>query len=293
MGKPSTYNHLVIINYLIGSPSIWTGFFVWVGISIIFDPVRRFRVRTQFNTMKKTLFLILPLLLVQALKAQELPASSPSFTVKWTPTGLYLGSLSVQGEYNFGGPRSLTTKIGLPVAVRHAFTYDGNDVEFDMKATSVAAGYRMYLSQKHRRGLYLEPFVKYVHHQSEGLGTGTPEGKRAAMQFTNQYKALGAGAQLGAQFLLSKRVVMDLFFLGPEINAATNTLRAQEVTHTIAWNEVEARDAEDVLRAFVNQFPFVRNRTTITVDQNNRTVTGAFKGALPGYRAGISVGITL
>lgn len=243
--------------------------------------------------MKKTLFLILPLLLVHALRAQEFPASSPSFTLKWAPTGLYLGSMSVQGEYNLGGQRSLTAKVGLPVAVRHAFKYDGNDVDFDMKATSVATGYRLYLSQKHRKGLYLEPFVKYVHHLSEGLGAGTLEGERAAMQFTNEYKAVGAGAQLGAQFLLGKRWVIDFFFLGPEINAASNTLKATEVTHTLPWNEVEARDAEDVLRAFVDQFPFVRNRTTFTVDQTNRTVTGAFKGALPGYRAGVSVGITL
>ena len=132
-----------------------------------------------------------------------------------------------------------------------------------------------------------------MHHQSEGLGTGTLEGERAAMQFTNEYRAVGAGAQLGAQLLVGKRSVIDFFFLGPELNSASNTLRAEEVTHTLPWNEVEARDAEDVLRAFVNQFPFVRNRTAITVDPENRTVTGAFKGALPGYRAGIAVGITL
>ena len=243
--------------------------------------------------MKKTLSIILGVLLVQASSAQNLSENGSSFTVKWAPTGLILGSVSTQGEYNFGNQRSLTARIGLPVSVRHAFDYEGKDVDFDMKASSVGLGYRLYLSQQHRKGLYFEPFAKYVHHQSEGLGTGTVSEEAAVMSFTNDYKAVGVGAQLGAQFLLGKRFVVDLFFLGPEINSATNNLKAVEVSNTIPWNSVEAKDAEEAIRSFINQFPFVKNRTTITVDQQNRTVHGAFKGALPGYRAGVSIGVTL
>jgi hypothetical protein len=243
--------------------------------------------------MKKTLYLILSTLLAGPTMAQQLPLSQSKALVKWAPTGLIPGSLTLQGEYNFGAKRSITAKVGLPVPVRHAFEYEDKEVDFEMKATSFGVGYRMYLSKKYLRGLYLEPFVKYVHHQSEGVGTGTLEEKTAVMDISNEFKAVGAGAQLGAQFIVGRQFVVDVFFLGPEINAATSHLIAEETTNTLPWTAVEAEDAESTIRAFINQFPFVRNQTDIKVDQGNRTVTADFKGALPGYRVGVSVGWAL
>jgi hypothetical protein len=113
------------------------------------------------------------------------------------------------------------------------------------------------------------------------------------MNFTNDYNGVGVGAQLGAQFFIGKRFVIDLFFLGPEINSARNNFKAIEVTNTIPWTAVQAQDAEKDIRDFINQFPFIRNNTTVKVDQQNRTVTADFNGPLPGFRAGISLGIAL
>lgn len=247
----------------------------------------------QFNTMKKTIYLILATLLAGHAMAQQLPASPTSATVKWAPTGLVYGGLNFQGEYNVSSRRSLTARIGIPVTVQNTIEYDGKNVDFNMKATSFGAGYRMYLSKKHLRGLYLEPYAKYVHHRSDGTGTGSLEDKMAVMDFTNEYKAVGMGAQLGAQFFIGKRFVVDVFFLGPEINSATSHLKAREVSQTLPWTAIEAQDAEHTIRTFIDQFPFVRNRTNIQVDQNQRTVTADFKGALPGYRAGVSLGFAL
>ncbi|HEX6332843.1 MAG TPA: hypothetical protein VFZ78_01375, partial [Flavisolibacter sp.] len=90
-------------------------------------------------------------------------SAGPEISLKWSPASLLTGNISLHGEYNFG-KNSLTAKIGLPTAARHTFAYDGSDVRFVMKATTFMAGYRTYLSKKHMRGLYLEPFFKYVHH---------------------------------------------------------------------------------------------------------------------------------
>ena len=162
-----------------------------------------------------------------------------------------------------------------------------------MKGTSVMAGYRRYLSKKHLRGLYLEPYVKYLHHTGDGIGNTTLNGEAVSMHFTNDYKGIGLGAQLGAQFIISKRIVIDLFFLGPEINSAKDNFKAVEITNAIPWNEVQANEAQKDIKDFVDQFPFVGNKTTVTVDKSNRTVTAGFKGALPGVRAGVSFGIAL
>jgi hypothetical protein len=160
-----------------------------------------------------------------------------------------------------------------------------------MKATSFLAGYRMYFSKKrHLRGLYLEPYFKYVHHSSEGEAKSTLGGRAVRMSFTNDYSGAGVGAQLGAQFMIKKRFVIDLFFLGPEINSATNNFRAVEASATIPWTFIEASEAERDIREFIDQFPFIRRKTRIMVDKDNKSVSADFKGALPGLRVGVSFG---
>jgi hypothetical protein len=111
------------------------------------------------------------------------------------------------------------------------------------------------------------------------------------MNFDNKYEGFCLGAQLGAQFFIGKRFVIDFYFLGPEINSASNKFRALESSNTIPWTIVEAQDAERDIREFIDQFPFIRNRTDVKVDRNNKTVIADFKGALPGFRAGVSFGV--
>ncbi|HEX2534154.1 MAG TPA: hypothetical protein VHK69_10485 [Chitinophagaceae bacterium] len=218
-------------------------------------------------------------------------AQKRTITLKWAPTGLVAGNIALQGEYRFAERRSLTAKIGVPLSTRHMLEYEGKDADFDMRAFSFLAGYRMYFSRKNLQGFYLEPFFKYVHHSSEGLGAGELALRDVAFQFTNDYNGLGVGAQLGVQFLVRKRLAIDLFFLGPEINSARNNFRAVEVSSALPWNDIEAAEARRDIHAFLDQFPFLGNRTDMMVDKTNRMVAADFKGLLPGWRAGVSFGV--
>lgn len=239
--------------------------------------------------MKKTLVAVwIAVLLVKFVQSQG-TGKPTQVIIKWAPTGLILGSLSFQGEYNFG-KNSLTAKVGLPASTQHTFTYEDKDAAFSMKATSFLAGYRIYLSKKQLRGLYFEPFFKYVHHTAEGTGHGSLTGQPVVMDFTNDYDGIGIGAQLGAQFFIGRHFVIDLFFLGPEINSARNNFKAVEVSASLPWTSIQASEAEKDIRDFIDKFPFVRNRTNIVVDKTNKSVTADFKGALPGIRTGVSFG---
>lgn len=214
----------------------------------------------------------------------------PSVSIKWAPTGLVYGNVSLQGEYNFG-KNSLTAKIGIPAAAHRSYDYDQNNADFSMKAMSFLSGYRTYLSKKHMKGFYLEPYFKYVHHTSEGVGNGKLGGEPVKMSFTNEYNGVGLGAQLGVQFLIRKKIAIDLFFLGPEINSSRNDFRAVEISNTIPWTDVQAGEAERDIKDFLDQFPFLRNETDVVVDRTNKAVRANFKGVLPGFRAGVSFGI--
>lgn len=239
--------------------------------------------------MTKTFLLFIAFLISLHVNGQE-NEDWRNVAVKWAPTGLILGSLSFHGEYN-KGKNSFTAKIGLPVNSHHSFDFDDKDAAFDLKATSFQGGYRIYLSKNIMKGLYLEPFLKYVKLNSTGTGEGTLDNEPVLFNFTNTYEGFGAGVQLGAQFLVGERFVIDLFFLGPELNVSNSHLKAVEASNTIPWTTVQAADAEAQIRSFINQFPFIKNNTEITVDKERKTVLADFKGLLPGIRSGVSFGI--
>lgn len=225
--------------------------------------------------------------------SQEAKPFMPNVAVKWAPTGLIVGSLSLQGEYRIDSKHSLTAKIGIPVTAKRTFEYEGDDADFNMKATSFLAGFRNYFSRKKKMsGFYVEPFFKFVHHSAEGVANSSLNNRPVTWNFTNDDNAFGVGAQLGAQFMVAKRFVVDIFFLGPEINSASNNFKAVDVSgnNAIPWTFVESSEAEQEIRNFIDQFPFVRNKVNVKVDNMSKTVAADFKGVLPGIRTGISIG---
>ena len=171
--------------------------------------------------------------------------------------------------------------------------YSDKDATMKIKATSFLAGYRIYMSRKGMRGFYFEPFFNYLHHEGTGTGESTLGGQPVTMNFTSDYTGYGIGAQLGVQFMIAKRIVLDLYFLGPELNNADATFISHDVTNTLPWTSLQASQAEQDARNFLDDIPIIGKKTSLTVDQTNKTVTANYNGWLPGFRAGIAVGIAL
>ena len=242
--------------------------------------------------MKKLTLILSLSLICSSINAQD-KAFEPKITLKWAPTGLILGNVSFQGEYSLLTKSSLTAKIGVPIGRPYNATFDGHKVDMQMKAVSFLAGFRRYLSKHVLRGFYIEPFFTYVHHTSDGTGEGELDGQPVIMDFTNAYNGIGIGVQLGAQFILAKRLVIDLFFLGPQLTSSINNFRAIDPYHSGAWTNIQADEAEQDIKDFLNQFPFIRNKVDVQVDNMNRTVTAGFNGSLMGIRFGVSIGIAL
>ena len=242
--------------------------------------------------MKKLTLILILSLICSFINAQD-KAFEPKITLKWAPTGLIMGNASFQGECSLLTKSSLTAKIGVPVGRTYGATFDGHQVDMQMKAVSFLAGFRRYLSKQVLRGLYIEPFFTYVHHTSDGTGEGELDGQPVIMDFTNAYNGVGIGVQLGAQFIVAKRLVIDLFFLGPQLTSSINNFRAIDPYHSGAWTNIQAEEAEQDIKDFLNQFPLIRNKVDVHVDNMNRTVTADFNGPLMGIRFGLSIGIAL
>jgi hypothetical protein len=241
--------------------------------------------------VKKFIHLIVLSLFLQPVFAQKV--FEPKITLKWAPTGLILGDASFQGEYGFLKKSSLTAKIGVPFNRPFDAKFDGHGVDMSMKAFSFLAGYRKYLSKRTLRGFYIEPFFTYAHQTSDGTGNGKLDNQPITMDFSNAYNGVGVGIQLGSQFIIAKRFVIDLFFFGPQLTSSTNNFRAIDYNNSADWSTIQADEAEQDIKNFLNQFPFIKNKVNVNVDKPNKTVTADFNGALVGIRFGVSIGIAL
>jgi len=240
--------------------------------------------------MKKTLLFVAIVLLFSSSFAQRY---NRDVIVKWAPGSLASGKLTLGAEYNFKKKNSVELIIGIPTARNHHFEYDGNTSDLSIKGFSVLAGYRYYIGRKDVAGLYLEPYVKYLHHQASGILTGTLDDETAKFDTHTNYKGIGVGGQLGVQFLIAKKVSLDFFILGPEANSSTFTATATDVASSIPWTLVDANEAEQDVKDVVKDIPIVGDKIQVTVDQATKTVTTRYSGFMPGFRFGAAIGIRL
>ncbi len=242
--------------------------------------------------MKQYIMLFSFLCVVTLLNAQnDQPAFESSIAVKWSPASLAFGKIGLGSEYQFKKKKSVTFNIGIPMKQSITYEIDNEDRDLDMKTFSVMAGYRMYLGKKPMRGVYFEPYLKYLDNEavtSTDFQVGLTD---RPFLVTSDYSGFGIGAQLGVQFLIAKRVVIDFYFLGPEANSAKHNLLAQETRAGLPWSNAEAQDAEDEINDFVNDIPILKDNFDVTVNAAARNVQTSYKGFLPGFRFGLSIGV--
>lgn len=213
--------------------------------------------------------------------------------VKWAPASLVAGKVTVGAEYNFKKKQSLELFIGIPAAVSKQIDYDNNTSEFDSKAFSLFAGYRYYFGKRGAKGFYVEPYVKYLEHTTDGFLIGDLDGENARFDTKTEYKGIGAGAQLGVQFLIAKRVSFDLFLLGPEANSVKFSSQSTDVADSLPWTFIQANEAEQNVKAALEDLPIIGDKIEVQVNQATKTVFTKYDGFLPGFRFGASVGFRL
>jgi hypothetical protein len=155
----------------------------------------------------------------------------------------------------------------------------------------VMAGYRMYLGRKPMTGAYFEPYLKYVKNDLTGTVEGELDNSPTTFVAGSSYKGMGLGAQLGVQFMIAKRVVFDFFFLGPEANVTKHTFSLRDITTVGPWDAQDAADAEKEIRDALDEIPVLRDKLDVTVDAASKTVSSHYKGFLPGFRFGLTIGV--
>jgi hypothetical protein len=210
--------------------------------------------------------------------------------VKWAPSGLAFGKLTLGGEYSLSQKKAVTLVVGIPVKSTWRQEIDGEKESLTHKTFSIMGGYRMYLGKGDGNGAYFEPYVKYLKYDAASVVNIEIDGSDRDFAITGEYSGIGVGAQLGAQFLIAKKIVIDFYFLGPEANSSKSSLLLQESGNGAAWDADDAQDAEQEIRDIVEDIPILKNKVEIGVNATEKNVSAAYKGFMPGIRFGLSFG---
>lgn len=209
---------------------------------------------------------------------------------KWSPGALAAGKVTIGGEYNFKPKNSIELLVGIPVSITHNIDYDGTSSDMQFKGFSALLGYRYYLGKRPVSGLYLEPYAKYVEQEASGILEGRLMSQKALFDTRADYKGIGIGLQLGYQFLISNRFVIDLYFVGPEGNYVEFNTFSKDISSNIPWTAQQAQEAERDIIELIEDVPIIGKKTSVSVDNNTKEVDVNFNGLLPSLRFGLSLG---
>jgi hypothetical protein len=216
--------------------------------------------------------------------------------VKFLPVNVPFQSISFEYERMINAKNSVTLGIGLPNQKSLIGKY-GIDFGTDMKSLElgtmhIRAAFRHYTGdQMLPKGFYLEPYLKYQHIS----GTARVVGEKVESGYSAPYSgdfdvklnSMNLGFQLGAQFLIAKRVTLDLYFIGFEAGLLSGNVTA--VSDQIAQADNLKGDIEDAIK---NLPSFIGDKLKVTQSADKKTIGVKASGVpYPWLRGGISIGI--
>jgi hypothetical protein len=133
-------------------------------------------------------------------------------------------------------------------------------LNFDKNRTkggySLGSEYRFYLAKENKyaapHGVYLAPFVSYYHfvNTREGKDTTNPTNQ---LTLNTTLSFLNIGAELGYQFVIKNRFVIDCVLVGPAISSYYFSLKMNGSSGEYSDH------VQDVLDALKDKFPLLKD----------------------------------
>ena len=248
-------------------------------------------------TMKKLLVLLVlsGFALCVLAQNQDSTAYLPKNVVKFLPINLPFQSTSLEYERMINGKNSLTLGVGLPnqKSVIGKYGINGNS---DLKTAEfgtmhLRAAFRHYTGHRMLpKGFYLEPYLKY----QEITGNAHIAGVEVVQQTNQPYEGdvnlklhtMNLGLQFGAQFLIAKRIAIDIYFLGLEAGFLSGNVTAVAP----ASNPEYATVLKSKIDEQISKLPsFIANKLT-TSQTGDQVNVNASSIPYPWLRGGVSIG---
>ena len=212
--------------------------------------------------------------------------------VKFLPVNIFAESYSFEIERMINARNAFTLGFGIPTNQSIIGKY-GMDASSDLKEAKVGtmhirAAYRHYTGKSGLpKGFYIEPFLKYQHISGTGKALYTVDQANTTYtaDLTAKLNTLNVGFQMGVQFLIAKRVTLDLYFLGLEGGMLNGNVNAKVVPSD------NVSDMRNEIEKSINDLPsFLSNKLKVTSTRDAVNVK-ASSITYPWLRSGISIGV--
>jgi len=203
------------------------------------------------------------------------------------PNSIHMGYERVLNEnhslYIFGGYNQFPIKLDLGLR-NTSFTNAKNKTGYQ-----IGAEYRFYLPKENKynapHGIYLAPYVSYYDFSSNNTLTHTDSsGNKSSASLGMNIKLLNVGFELGYQFVIGKRFIVDAEMFGPSFTYYS--FRA-DLSGNIAGS-TENETLQAVLDALKAKFPLLSDLTSSKQVYSNGSATEKFPAI--GFRYAVSIG---
>lgn len=236
-------------------------------------------------------------LLVVFFLAAGMAVSAQNNVIKGGLTGAVMGDLNFGIERKITPKSSLQLKAGFLDPMSSPLLSDKNLLPEEYETAEVIGGlsasaeYRFYLNKKEGlRGFYLAPYARYFTQSmnAEVTESITIEGYTDdyTMTVAGDLTTYGAGLQLGYQWIIKRIITIDMYFLGGGIDfhTAEITYKADQVPDGFDYSMVTPFVDE-----VFSEIEFLNKHVEHEAREDHHYTKIPVK--LPGFRAGISLGI--
>jgi hypothetical protein len=209
-----------------------------------------------------------------------------SIKINLTSWILYANGVQLNYERILSPKRSITVFGGIvefpmPTIIANSpLNFDKNKSK---SGFALGSEYRFYLAKENKdpapHGVYLAPFISYYHFNNQRFGHDSTNQDNLSLSTTMDF--LNIGGELGYQFVIKRRFVIDCVMFGPAITSYYFSVKLNGSTSGDYSQEVQ-----DILEAMKQKFPLLRDLT------NGQTVsTGGISNFWSlGFRYAIHIG---
>lgn len=241
--------------------------------------------------MKTVLFVI-----ILSLTAINIWGQEKKNAIKFSAMSLPLNSVVFEYERMLNEKNAVEFGLGIPTNQSFVdkfgmnWSEDENISNDKFGIFSLRAAYRHYTGQSMLpKGFYIAPYIKYQGISAAADNKRTVEDDLGNFTYDENYdtkiNTISAGFQLGYQFLISKTVTLDVFFLGLEAGLG----KVDADLYVSEPGQVD--DIYNDIKEAIDDIPsFWGNKIDVTSDTNNIYIKGK-NLFYPMYRGGISLGI--
>jgi hypothetical protein len=201
---------------------------------------------------------------------------------------LYSSGLQLAYERVLSPKRSITVFGGIisfpvPSAIANSnLSFNDNKKK---SGFAIGAEYRFYLSKENKyaapRGVYLAPFISYYHFNNVRSGHDSTNSDNLTLNTTVDF--FNIGGELGYQFVVKKRFVVDCVLFGPALSSYHFDIKLDGNT---SGNQNEKLQA--ILEAMKNKYPLLKDLTNGSGISSNGVSTSWSAGfrycVMIGYR---------